>query len=408
MPSGFQNTLKQEFKIEPAYKSTLSSSERKDHFDFIIAGAGCAGLSLLMHMIDSGAFRDKKILLIDKDRKQNNDRTWCFWEKGPGLFESIVHHQWPELLFFEKSFSGPLDIAPYTYKMIRGLDFYRYCFEVIAAQPNIELVFGEVEWMRSSKEGGVVCVGGQQISGNYVFNSILKEQPQLSPKQFWLLQHFKGWIIETDEDRFQPQQATLMDFRIDQSRGTAFCYVMPFLKRRALVEYTLFTAQLLKEEEYAQGLRNYIQQQLGISRYQIMEEEFGVIPMTNYSFSRGEGNIVNIGTMGGRTKASSGYTFQFIQKHSKAIVAALIQTGQPFAPGEKHRFAFYDSVLLHILYHNTLPGSEIFSRLFARNKAAQVLKFLDNETSLAEEIRIIATLPTLPFSKAALKQIIPF
>jgi lycopene beta-cyclase len=388
--------------------SDLSSSFGERRADFIIAGAGCAGLSLLMHMIDSGAFRDKKILLIDKDRKENNDRTWCFWEEGSGLFEPIVYRQWPELLFFSKDFSGPLDIGSYTYKMIRGIDFYRYCFEVIAAQPNIEMVFGEVEWMRSSKEGGVVCIDGQHVFGDCIFNSILKEQPQLSPRQFWLLQHFKGWIIETEEDCFQPQQATLMDFRIDQSRGTAFCYVMPFSERRALVEYTLFTPQLLTEQEYKEGLRRYIHEQLGIQQYRIVEEEFGVIPMTNYPFPGAHGKIINIGTMGGRTKASSGYTFQFIQKHSRAIVDALIKKGTPNVPHEKRRFAFYDSVLLHILYHNTLPGSEIFSRLFARNKAAQVLKFLDNETSLAEEIRLISTLPTLPFTKAAWKQVAPF
>jgi lycopene beta-cyclase len=136
-----------------------------------------------------------------------------------------------------------------------------------------------------------------------------------------------------------------------------------------------------------------------------VEEEFGIIPMTNFAFSKGQGRIINIGTAGGRTKASSGYTFQFIQKHSKAIVDALIRNGNPQVSGESRRFHFYDSVLLHILYHNRLPGSGIFSDLFERNKASQVLKFLDNETSLLEELRIISTLPTLPFSIAALKQL---
>ena len=54
-------------------------------YDYIIAGAGCAGLSLAVHMIHSGKFSDKKILIVDKDDKQKNDRTWCFWEKEPGL-----------------------------------------------------------------------------------------------------------------------------------------------------------------------------------------------------------------------------------------------------------------------------------------------------------------------------------
>jgi lycopene beta-cyclase len=196
-----------------------------------------------------------------------------------------------------------------------------------------------------------------------------------------------------------------MDFRINQSKGTAFCYVMPFTTTRALIEYTLFTPSLLQQDAYDESLRSYIKNQLGISQYKISEEEFGIIPMTNYKFSPGQGSIVNIGTIGGRTKASSGYTFQFIQKHSKAIVDALIKKGNPFVAGEHKRFHFYDSVLLHILYHNKLPGSKIFADLFKRNRAAQVLKFLDNETSFSEELKIISTLPTWPFMKAAYKQV---
>ena len=59
-------------------------------YDYIILGAGCAGLSLLMRMIGSNQFNDKKILLIDKEQKNKNDRTWCFWEKDKGLFDPVV------------------------------------------------------------------------------------------------------------------------------------------------------------------------------------------------------------------------------------------------------------------------------------------------------------------------------
>ena len=53
----------------------------------LFSGAGCASLSLLMRMIRSGKFTDKKILLIDKEQKNKNDRTWCFWETQNGFFE---------------------------------------------------------------------------------------------------------------------------------------------------------------------------------------------------------------------------------------------------------------------------------------------------------------------------------
>jgi lycopene beta-cyclase len=145
---------------------------------------------------------------------------------------------------------------------------------------------------------------------------------------------------------------------------------------------------------------------LKIERYAVTEEEFGVIPMTNHRFAPVNGRIINIGTAGGQTKASSGYTFRFIQKHSARLVDSLIKKKNPFitVPAGYSRFHFYDSVLLHILANNKLPGNEIFTRLFKKNKPQQVLRFLDNESSYADELKIISSLPALPFLKAAWKQ----
>jgi lycopene beta-cyclase len=128
--------------------------------------------------------------------------------------------------------------------------------------------------------------------------------------------------------------------------------------------------------------------------------------MTNYSFATHENKIINIGTAGGQTKGSSGYTFRFIQKHSAAIARSLAESGKPsFYSTSKNRFHFYDSILLYILNHRQLEGREIFERLFNKNKVTSVLKFLDNETSLIEDLSIIKSLPTVPFLNAALRQI---
>lgn len=70
-----------------------------------------------------------------------------------------------------------------------------------------------------------------------------------------------------------------------------------------------------------------------------------------------------------------------------------------------YRFNFYDSVLLQLLTSGALSGKEIFSRLFQRNKASLVFKSLDNNTSIREEIKLIATLQKFPFLKAALQQV---
>jgi len=77
----------------------------KLQYDYIIIGAGAAGLMLADTMGKDAFFAEKSILLLDKDTKETNDRTWCFWEKGAGLFENIIYKEWNHIFFAGKGFS---------------------------------------------------------------------------------------------------------------------------------------------------------------------------------------------------------------------------------------------------------------------------------------------------------------
>src|SRR4249920_1783135 len=134
---------------------------RQGPYDFIFAGAGCAALSLVMRMIKSGKFTDKRILLIDKEQKNKNDRTWCFWETQPGFFEDIVYRRWDMISFLSDSFSADMNIAPYQYKMIRGIDFYRHCLREIEQQKNIDILYGDVTQAVVHKEGVTIHISGE-------------------------------------------------------------------------------------------------------------------------------------------------------------------------------------------------------------------------------------------------------
>ena len=376
-------------------------------YDFIFLGAGCATLSIVMRMLKSEKFSEKKILLVDKEAKTKNDRTWCFWEKQDGFFESIVHKKWDTISFLSDSFSSDMNIAPYKYKMIRGIDFYQHCFSEIKQKKNIDILYGEITQALVQKEKITIHVNGEELPPDnaIIFNSILPKEPN-TPGIINLLQHFKGWVIETSQAAFDQTKAIFMDFRVGQKGDTTFAYLLPLSTTKALVEYTMFSKEIVEEAVYEAELKNYIENILGLKEYRIIEKEFGVIPMTNRKFSFYESDHYNIGTAGGQTKASSGYTFQFIQKQSQIIVGSLIKgSSLKQIPTTTKRFRFYDNTLLHILYHRKLQGKDIFTRMFAKNDPIQVLKFLDNESTLTEELKIISTLQTFPFLKAALKQI---
>ena len=373
----------------------------------VFAGAGLSSLSLLTRLIQNGVADKFRIVLYDRDRKTSNDRTWCFWEQGEGFFEKLVFRQWPRLQYYGQGYESELNISPYRYKMIRGIDFYSHCLSLAQSHPHIEFRIADVKNIRSEDRRVSVDLadGGIEYFEDAIgFNSI---PPVLSAQKgdIILLQHFKGWIIETPEPRFETDKATLMDFRISQEPGTSFVYVLPLSERQALVEYTLFTESLLPHEKYDEGLNDYCKRFLGINHYRVLEEEFGVIPMTNQQFPRVKEGIIQLGTAGGQTKASSGYTFQFIQKQSARLADALLKEEEKLpAKPDAWRFRFYDDTLLYVLYNKLYPGDQVFTRLFARNPATRVLRFLDNESSPGEELRLLASLPTLPFLKAAIKK----
>ena len=57
----------------------LIALKNKKHFDIIICGGGAAGLLLAHGLIQNNAFDHLSIVLIEKERKNQNDRTWCFF-----------------------------------------------------------------------------------------------------------------------------------------------------------------------------------------------------------------------------------------------------------------------------------------------------------------------------------------
>lgn len=379
-------------------------------YDYIIAGSGCAGLSLLFSLLQDPILNQKNILVLDNTLKNKNDRTWCFWEKGQGRFESIVCHQWQTLEFITDDFQSKFDLDKYRYKMIKGDDFYHYVLNCAKEFDNVVFKTANILDIKSNNLTSTVMTEDSTYSSTFVFNSTKLFYPEMDTTNS-LLQHFEGWVIKTKEDRFDPSIGTLMDFRLDQSNGDTFMYVLPTSPTEALVEYTLFSEKILEKNKYKEALEEYIKQYLSINDYEVLHKEFGVIPMSLASFNRTfhpESNIINIGTAGGFTKASSGYTFQFIQKNVAFITRALQQGLHPGLPISKRdkMFQWYDRTLLEVILSNKMTGKEIFGIMFKKLSPEKILAFLGNESTLLDEIVIMNSVPKATFIKAGIKQMI--
>ena len=376
-----------------------------NHYHYIFTGNGLSALLTLFEMVKSGQFSDKKILLIDSYAKNKNDRTWCFWDTE-NLFEEISAEKWQRAWFKNENFTNQLDLFPYTYKMIRSADFYKLMFDTILQHKNIEIFQDEVLDFSELDHHCVVQTKTKSFTCNQIFNSIYNPEFVKSQAKFPLVQqHFIGWFIKSKEAVFTEDCPTFMDFSVAQKGNTRFMYVLPTASTEALLEYTLFSKDLLSKEAYEAEIEIYIKK-LGITEYEILEKEQGNIPMTCFPFWKNNSkNIINIGSAGGWSKASTGYTFKNSVKKSRELVRFL-QTTNDFTKFHKiNKFWFYDLLLIDILYQTNQYGSAIFSSMFKTGKAPLIFKFLDEETSLWEDLKVIWMCPKSLFIKALLNRI---
>lgn len=386
------------------------NSSQIPHFDYIFTGTGLASLMTVYKMILSGKFSDKSILLLDQNAKRTNDRTWCFWEKKESVWNSVISKKWDLAFFANEDFRRDLDLKPYSYNKINGLDFYNFVFEAISKHPNITFLNEKVTDINELETHVFVGTEENRYTCQYLFNSIYtKAFAERQNKYPVLQQHFVGWFVKTQEEVFNPDEVTFMDFSVEQKGNTRFMYVLPTSKTEALVEYTLFSEKLLPKEEYENEIQIYLKK-LGISQYQILEKEEGSIPMTCYPFwKKNTKRVLNIGTAGGWTKASTGYTFKNSDKKSSKLIEFLEEknASTPLSMTsfyKKSRFWFYDSLLLDILYRNNELGSSIFSSLFKKGNPELIFKFLDEETSWIEDFEVIIKCPKGPFIKALFRR----
>ena len=379
------------------------------NYDYIITGSGASGLMLAYRMAKDSFFDNASILIIDKEKKTSNDRTWCFWENDKGEWDDLVHKSWNKILFDSHYYKKSIPLQSYTYKMIRSAKFYEKLWNFIESKNNISFIKANVTSILDTAEGALVETSTGRYRAVKLLNSIDLDQKYTRQEEYpVLLQHFTGWFIETKKNIFDDSVATFMDFTVDQKMNTRFMYVLPVSANKALFEYTLFSEDVLTKEEYELELQKYLELN-SISEYTIIEKEKGIIPMTSFKFWQDNSkNILNIGTVGGWTKASTGYTFKNTSKKTIQLIAFL-KTENDFTNfRKKTRFWFYDLLMLDVLANHNHLGSNLFSKLFQRNSLKKVFRFLDEETSFIEDLRIMLSMPPLRFIIALFRRVVNY
>ena len=376
-------------------------------YDYIITGTGVSGLMTAYRMSLDSFFDDKIILLIDKENKNSNDRTWCYWEEGEGEWDHLLTKKWNSIFFGSSAYSEIIPLDRYNYKMLRSGDFYGYLWEQVKKKKNISHLIDEVISYADNGNSVIIKTNTSILEASKLINSVFNADLLIQQDKFpYLKQHFVGWFVKTDEAVFEEKVATFMDFNIAQDGNTRFMYILPIDNTHALVEYTLFSEHLLPLSEYESAIKKYLAQ-IGVKNFTITETEQGNIPMTSFPFEKqNTGNIIHIGSAGGWTKASTGYTFANTNKKSKELVQYLKTNSDLRGFHQRSRYWFFDLIFLGVLYRKNEVGSAIFSSIFKNNRIQDIFRFLNEEGSWFTDLKVIfRTSPKLNFTISFLRNL---
>ena len=265
--------------------------------DVLIVGAGCAGLSLAVHLLDATG-SDLEIVLLDRRAEHVRDRTWCYFSGPRHPFESAVRKSWPRWKVLTSAGEVERGSTSVAYCFIPADAFYELALERIRRSPNVRLLRGvSVEGFRDSGGGVAALTADGEITARRAFDSRPPEPGPVPPGEIHWLQHFVGLEVETDRPVFDPSVATLMDFRVMDGPDIRFMYVLPLDERTALVEDTFFGGEPGVETDYVESIRGYLADRLGVHSWREVHREKGAIPMSTVAPPRpATARVTNIGS----------------------------------------------------------------------------------------------------------------
>ncbi|MDC3007383.1 lycopene cyclase family protein [Candidatus Pelagibacter sp.] len=349
-------------------------------FDYIILGGGCAGLSLAYELEIHEKLKNKSLAIIEPREDYKKDKTWSFWKIIPHNFDDCVKKSWDNFSVNIPGKTNYLECKDYPYQSIDSGLFYKKINNKLKENKNVYF-FKDINEIDKKN--------------SFIFNSI----PNIKKNHLNIWQHFCGVEIETQNNFFDKEIFNLMDFDCEQRESVHFFYTLPYSKNKALVETTwLSKMNDNSQKDYDNQIKSYIENNLKIKNYKITYKEEGAIPLF-YPLIKNEKNMINIGTAGGMTRLSTGYTFLNIQEHSMYIRRNIenIVNSKNYEISKKYQFL--DEIFLRVLDNHPEKMPDIFFKMF-KTSPKTVIKFLSNKSNLLEDLSIIFKMPKWLFIKA--------
>jgi lycopene beta-cyclase len=370
----------------------VSNPDETIDIDIAIIGGGSAGMALATKLegVSATVFEPKTTI--------ERDCSWALWAQASQLKElkPAIRGSWDQWRLIDHGSEIIHHSQTYRYTSLSSAQYLQHC-ETMLKKPSL-LVRASVGHVVAEGGGGRFTANGRHYSAKTIYDS---RPPMVEPN--CLRQHFIGWEVILKEPIGDAKVATLMDFRVDQSHGLHFIYVLPYSDRHLLIESTMISTQLEDKDWYRNAIKQWLtDRELEIES--VLSEEYGVIPMDTVQPHTVEVN--NIGAAAGAVRLSSGYAFSTIQAQMTLLAASIAEGKRTVPEPFSKRLIFLDKVFNRALSEQTDQGVSLFMATANALNADQFSRFMLGRAGLVEWARVILAMPKWPFIKSALKQLL--
>lgn len=187
-----------------------------------------------------------------------------------------------------------------------------------------------------------------------------------------------------------------MDFRVPQTDGIHFMYLLPISPRTALVESTVFSSTPLPDDWYREQISSYLSKNYPKRSFSIKEEEKGQIPMSSLKPLNTD-PAVPVGLAAGALRASSGYAFYQIHRQIDQMRTEGFEAAVAGASGFER---WMDRVFLRVLQKAPQRASELFLRMAQSLTGDEFGLFMNGRAPWSVTLKVIRAMPKALFLRA--------
>jgi lycopene beta-cyclase len=362
-----------------------NTSSKSTNIDIAIIGGGSAGITLAAKLSKLSA------VVVEPKTPTERDCSWALWASGAQKtqFKAAIKGSWQQWRVVDHHTEVLHSSEKFHYISLSAAKYMAQCESELVK--GVDLIRAVAENIRPQGTGAAFSAAGQQYNTKRIYDS---RPPKVSTDS--LKQHFLGWDIRTKNPITNPKIATLMDFRVDQSRGLHFIYVLPFSDRRLLIESTMISKNLEDKEWYRQAIQQWLEEQ-EIEVEEKLSEEIGVIPMQSLNPLTVKPGA--IGAASGAVRLSSGYAFASIQAQISKLAEG-ISRGDFSVPVPISPFLNYmDKIFNGVLMAQPELGVTIMVRTAKSLDADGFARFMLGSATFIDWAKVILAMPKIPFIK---------